>query len=181
MEQALNTDTDSNTLSQYLTFEVSGDEYAIGVLDAREIIPFEGCSHIPMAPKPVRGLINLRGRAVPILDLEIIFGREETPISKRSCIVIVGADEDDDALMGILTGSVNAVVEISDHDLEPPPAFGTSAQAQYLHGLAKIADKFVPVIDVGRVLSSETLESVTASIAADGSEALDPTTPGPEG
>ena len=98
-----------------------------------------------MAPKPVRGLINLRGRAVPILDLEIIFGRDETPISKRSCIVIVGANEDDEALMGILTESVNAVVEVSDNDIEPPPAFGTSAHARYLHGLAKIAEKFVPV------------------------------------
>ena len=177
----MNTDTDSNKLSQYLTFEVSGDEYAIGVLDAREIIPFEGCSHVPMAPKPVRGLINLRGRAVPILDLEIVFGREETPISKRSCVVIVGADEDDDALMGILTESVNAVVEVSDHDLEPPPAFGTSAQARYLHGLAKIAEKFVPIIDVGRVLSSETLEFVNANITAESLAALDPTTPGSEG
>jgi purine-binding chemotaxis protein CheW len=177
----LNTETDSEVLSQYLTFEVSGDEYAIGVLDAREIIPFEGCSHVPMAPKPVRGLINLRGRAVPILDLEIIFGREETPISKRSCVVIVGAGEDDDALMGILTESVNAVVEVSDHDMEPPPAFGTSAQARYLHGLAKIAEKFVPVIDVGRVLSSEALESVTAGIAAEDLDALDRTTPESEG
>jgi len=95
--------------------------------------------------------------------------------------VIVGADEDDDALMGILTEAVNAVVEVYDHDLEPPPAFGTSAQARYLHGLAKIAEKFVPVIDVGRVLSSETLESVTASIAVENLEALDPTTPISEG
>ena len=177
----MNTEMNSDTLSQYLTFEISGDEYAIGVLDAREIIPFEGCSHVPMAPKPVRGLINLRGRAVPILDLEIVFGREETPISKRSCVVIVGADEDDDALMGILTESVNAVVDVSDHDLEPPPAFGTSAHARYLHGLAKIADKFVPVIDVGRVLSSETLEAVTAGITAEDLEALDPTIPESEG
>jgi purine-binding chemotaxis protein CheW len=177
----VNTDTDSNEMSQYLTFEVSGDEYAIGVLDAREIIPFEGCSHVPMAPKPVRGLINLRGRAVPILDLEIIFGRDETPISKRSCIVIVGANEDDEALMGILTESVNAVVEVSDHDIEPPPAFGTSAHARYLHGLAKIAENFVPVIDVGRVLSSETLEFVNANITAEDLEALESTTPGSEG
>jgi purine-binding chemotaxis protein CheW len=160
---------------------VSGDEYAIAVLDAREIIPFEGCSHVPMAPKPIRGLINLRGRAVPILDLEIVFGRDETPISKRSCVVIVGAEENDDALMGILTESVSAVVEVSDHDLEPPPAFGTSAQARYLHGLAKIDEKFVPILDVGRVLSSEALQSVTANLAAEDLEALDLGSPGSGG
>jgi len=151
---------------QYLTFHSAGEEYAIGILQVKEIIPFNGATTVPMAPPAIRGLINLRGRAVPVIDLAIKFGATETQATNRTCViiadVIVGKEE---MVMGILTDSVKKVIELPVEDIDEAPNFGTGVASHYLSGLAKINEEFIPIIDVENVLSpEEVLEAVLPSL-----------------
>jgi len=152
-------------LSQYLTFESAGEEYAIAILQVREIISYTGATRVPMAPDGIRGLINLRGSAVPVVDLAVQLGRPETVASKRACVIIVdvGVGEQHET-MGILTDSVSEVLELHAEQVEDAPSFGTGMRPEYVAGLAKVGGGFVPILDLGRVLSSDALLAVADSV-----------------
>ncbi|MCH7868763.1 MAG: purine-binding chemotaxis protein CheW [Myxococcales bacterium] len=142
--------------SQYLTFEVCQEIYAIAILDLREIITFESATRIPMAPEAIRGLINLRGSAVPVIDLAIKFGKTQTPVSKRTCVIVLDSSSlNERGLIGILADQVCEVIELSKAEIEDAPDFGASVTSDYLKGLARVFDKFVPILDVDRLLSLE--------------------------
>ncbi len=141
--------------SQYLTFEVGEDLYAIGILELREIISFKSATRVPMAPRSIRGLINLRGSAVPVVDLAIEFGAEPTAVSKRTCVVILDAGRSrDGGTIGILADSVREVIELSQSEIEETPEFGLTASPEYLVGLARIGESFVPILEVQSLLSA---------------------------
>ncbi len=145
-------------MEQYLTFEVAGEIYAIGILDLREIISFQSATRVPMAPKSIRGLINLRGSAVPVIDLAMKFGDAPPEITKKSCVVIFDASESKErGMIGILADSVNEVIELSSDEIEPAPDFGATVSAKYLAGLARVSDQFIPILDVDRLLSAEEM------------------------
>ena len=150
--------TSTDHRSQYLTFEVSEDLYAIGILDLREIISFKSATRVPMAPKSIRGLINLRGSAVPVVDLAIKFGEVPTAVSKRTCVVILDASRSQEGgTIGILADSVREVIELADAEIEAPPDFGLTASAEYLVGLARVGESFVPILEVEKLLSAAEL------------------------
>lgn len=139
--------------SQYLTFQSAGAAYAVGILQVKEIIPYTGATKVPLAPEVIRGLINLRGSAVAVVDLAVRFGAPPTTDSKRTCVVIVDvAMGDDDAVMGILADSVSEVIDVPNTDVDNTPSFGTGVASDYLDGLAKVAEDFIPIINVERVL-----------------------------
>ncbi|MEZ4282417.1 MAG: chemotaxis protein CheW [Myxococcota bacterium] len=151
--------------SQYLTFEVGEDLYAIGILELREIISFKSATRVPMAPRSIRGLINLRGSAVPVVDLAIEFGSEPTAVSKRTCVVILDAGRSrDGGTIGILADSVREVIELSSAEIEETPEFGLTASPDYLVGLARIGEAFVPILEVQSLLSAAEV-----ALARDGS------------
>jgi len=156
-------------LSQYLTFQSAGEEYAIAILQVKEIISYTGATQVPMAPDGIRGLINLRGSAVAVVDLAVQFGRPETPGSKRACVVIVdvGAGEQHE-VMGILADSVSEVIDLRPEEIEDAPSFGAGVRPEYVAGLAKVGERFVPILDVGRVLSSDDLLAVADSVRSKG-------------
>jgi purine-binding chemotaxis protein CheW len=156
-------------LSQYLTFQAAGEEYAIAILQVKEILSYTGATKIPMAPDAIRGLINLRGSAVPVVDLAVQFGRPETPASKRACVVIVdvGVGEQQE-VMGILTDSVSEVIDLRAEEIEDAPSFGAGVRQEYVAGLAKAGEGFVPILDIERVLSSEDLLAVADSVRSAG-------------
>ncbi len=147
---------------QYLTFRIAGETYAIGVLQVKEILCFETITQVPSTPRSVRGVINLRGSVVPVVDLAVKFGLPESPITRLSCIVIVEVDLDgEQTVMGVMTDSVSQVVEFLPSDIEPPPPFGTNVQTNHLVGMGSDDDKFVLILDIDEVLTAEEL--VTAS------------------
>lgn len=146
--------------SQYLTFLCGEDVYAVGILHIKEIIEYGSLATVPMMPACVRGVINLRGAVVPVMDLAARFGGAPSGISKRSCIVIVevqGAEDECKQVLGMLVDAVNAVVEIAASDIEPPPSFGTRIRPDFIAGIGKAAGKFVTLLDIERVLSTEEI------------------------
>ena len=153
--------------AQYLTFSLSGGEYAIAVLSVREIIEHEAVTRVPSTPDFVRGVINLRGSVVPVVDLARKFGLPESPVTKRTCIVIVeAASEGERVVMGVLADAVNQVVEFATGEIEAPPSFGAPVRVDFLKGLGKLGDAFVLILDTDRVLSTEELSGVASTSVA---------------
>ena len=153
--------------SQFLTFMLGEDQYAVGILHIKEIIEYGSLATVPMMPDCVRGVINLRGAVVPVMDLSARFGRAPSAISKRSCIVIVEVEGDGECkqVMGMLVDAVNAVVEIAAGDIEPAPSFGTRIRPDFIAGIGKYNGKFVILLDIERVLSSEEIVEMARGTA----------------
>ena len=169
--------------NQYLTFLLAGELFAIPILNIKEIIEYGSLTTVPMMPTFIRGVINLRGGVVPVVDLSVRFGRKSTDITRRTCIVIIeveSADETGFAVMrsnsqkqdvGVVVDTVNAVLEIPSTEIEPPPSFGARIRADFIHGMGKVASKFVIILDVNRVLSVEEMAALgqaggTATLSA---------------
>lgn len=143
---------------QYLTFMLGGEAFAVGILHIKEIIEYGGLTEVPMMPSAIRGVINLRGAVVPVMDLSVRFGKTSTPVTKRTCIVIVEVETEEQRQdMGLVVDAVNAVLEIPASDIEPPPAFGARIRTDFIEGMGKVAGKFVILLDIDQVLSTEEL------------------------
>jgi purine-binding chemotaxis protein CheW len=141
---------------QYLTFLLADEMFAIGILSIREIIEYGFVTEVPMTPPFIRGVINLRGAVVPVVDLAVRFGRPARENSKRTCIVIVDIETADGCQqMGVVVDAVNEVLEIPPADIEPSPEFGARIRSDFIKGMGKINGKFVVVLDLNRVLSLE--------------------------
>ncbi len=143
---------------QYLTFSLGGEVFALGILNVKEIIEFGSITEIPMMPAFIRGVINLRGAVVPVIDLSARFGGRTSAVSRRTCIVIVelGSGEDRQDL-GVIVDAVNEVLEIPRGDIEPPPSFGARIRADFIQGMGKVNGDFVIILNVERVLSTEEM------------------------
>jgi purine-binding chemotaxis protein CheW len=146
--------------NQYLTFMLAEELFAIPILNIREIIEYASLTTVPMMPAFIRGVINLRGSVVPVVDLAARFGRKSTEINRRTCIVVIEVESesaDEKQNVGVMVDAVNAVLEIPRAEIEPPPSFGARVRADFIHGMGKVAGKFVIILDVNRVLSIEEM------------------------
>ena len=150
---------------QYLTFMLGGEMFSIGILAIKEIIEYDGLTEVPMMPACIRGVINLRGAVVPVMDLSARFNKPSTEVTKRTCIVIVEVanEEQDSQVMGVVVDAVNAVLEIPSSEIEPPPAFGAKIRTDFIEGLAKVNGKFIILLDVNQVLSIEDVGALALS------------------
>lgn len=148
---------------QYLTFVLGGEVYALGILNIKEIIDYGHLTEVPMMPSFVRGVINLRGSVVPVIDLSARFGKGCTQIAKRTGIVIVetAADDDGHQDIGIIVDAVNEVVDIAKQDIEPPPSFGTGIRPDFINGMAKRDGHFVILLNVNKVLSVDEMAALS--------------------
>lgn len=151
------------TPGQYLTFLLKGKTYAIGILNIKEIIAYDRLTEVPMMPPFIRGVINLRGRVVPVVDLLSRFGQGSTALAKRTTIIIVetldqseaGANKVTD--IGIIVDAVNEVVDISEEMIEPPPSFGAAIRPEFIIGMAKQEGQFVVMLAVDTVLAIDEM------------------------
>jgi len=158
---------------QYLTFLLAGEEYAISILKVKEIIEYDTVTVVPKTPKWIRGVINLRGSVVPVVDLAVKFGLEERAVTRTSCIVILeGQLENQNTTMGIVADAVSQVMDLADGDIREVPEFGTRVQVNYLLGMAQLGKKFALLLDVDKVLSTDELlnldQASANAVAADG-------------
>jgi len=145
---------------QYLTFMLGGEMFSLSILCIKEIIWYANLTEVPMMPACIRGVINLRGAVVPVLDLSNRFGKPSTPVIKSTCIVIVEvptATEGEHQNMGVVVDSVQAVLEIPTSEIEPAPSFGAKIRSEFIEGIAKVGGKFVILLNVGKVLSMEEI------------------------
>ncbi len=154
-------------LAQYLTFMLAGEPFAIGILAIKEIIEYRGLATVPMMPACVRGVINLRGAVVPVIDLQARFGRPSSEVSKRTCIVIVEVANDSEPgrrqVVGVVVDAVNEVLDILPADIEPAPTFGARIRSDFIAGVGKVRGKFVILLDVDRVLTLDDLGEMVAA------------------
>lgn len=146
---------------QYLTFQLAGEMFAVGILNVKEIIEYGMVTEIPMTPSFIRGVINLRGAVVPVIDLAARFGSAPCQITRRSCIVIMEMEELDQRQdIGIVVDAVSEVLEIPAGEIEPPPAFGAKIRTDFIAGMGKVNGKFVIILNAGRVLSVEEMSGL---------------------
>ena len=147
--------------AQYLTFMLAGETFAIGILAIKEIIEYGSLTEVPMMPACVRGVINLRGAVVPVMDLLARFGRTPSAVSKRTCIVIVELQAGDERqVVGVVVDAVNEVLDIAPADIEPPPAFGARIRTDFIQGMGKVKGKFVILLNVDHVLSMDDMLAI---------------------
>jgi purine-binding chemotaxis protein CheW len=141
-------------LSQFLTFHVCQERLAIGILDVQEIIEITAMTKVPMTPDFIKGVINLRGSVVPVVDLASRLERCVSTITKRSCIVLVdvGVDEEHQTI-GMLVDEVNEILEIPEENMQPAPDFGTDIRADFIQRMGRVDDLFIVLLDVNHVLS----------------------------
>ncbi len=150
---------------QFLTLTLGEELFALPIEHIREIIEFGGLTEIPLMPAFLRGVINLRGAVVPVVDLAVRFGRERTAIGKRTCIVIVEvAQADSLQLLGIIVDAVNEVLAVEGHQLENRPAFGARIRADFIAGILKQNEQFVIVLDIPQVLSLDELADLVGTL-----------------
>ena len=170
--------TDARVVTQYLGFRIAGEVYGVELLRVREIIPCGALTRLPGVPPCVRGVVNLRGRVLPVVDLAVRFGLPELTVSRRSCVVVfdVGAVEGVGTItsIGVLVDAVTQVMELAADDVEPPPAFGTQASAEFVRGMAELEGKFALLLDVDRALD---LRGVVTAAAAQLLESQAPAVP----
>ena len=141
---------------QFLSFSVAGSDFAVGILQVKEILQYEVITRVPSVPASIRGVINLRGTVIPVVDLAVKLGLAATPVTPRTCILIVEvALGSDRTVMGVLADAVSEVLELGDGEIDPPPPFGTRVAVDYLTGMGKVGKGFVLLLDIDRALSAD--------------------------
>lgn len=151
--------TDSLSQTQYLTFYIGSEEYGVPILRVREIIAYGVVTRVPGAPLSVRGVINLRGAVVPVIDLAMKFRQTESVVTRRTCIVILDVVVNGEATTaGLLADAVSHVVDLPPGMIEPPPAFGTTVRLEYLQGMGRSDSGFVLILAVDKLLLEEEID-----------------------
>lgn len=146
---------DTSTLEgKYLTFILNHEEYGLEILKVREIIGLMDITPVPQTPAFMKGIINLRGKVIPVVDQRLKFGMPEAEYTKETCIIVVNIDN---RLMGIIVDTVSEVLDINAKDIEPAPSLGSSIKTDFILGMGKIKGKVKILLDVDKVLSLEEL------------------------
>ena len=164
MNQLTNTDKKEAKadIAQYLTFQAGDETFAIEILDVKEIIEIEAITKVPMMPPFIAGIINLRGRVVPVVDLSNRLGRRSSTITKKTCIVLVEVAHDDDAQpIGMMVDEVNEILEIGESHTQPAPDFGTDLRTDFIRAMGRVDEKFIILLDVNHVLSIEDISTLS--------------------
>jgi purine-binding chemotaxis protein CheW len=144
---------------KYLTFTLAGEEYGIGILKIKEIIGMMAITSVPQTPKFVKGVINLRGKVIPVVDLRLRFAMESIDYNDRTCIIVVEiGGRGTDIVIGIVVDSVSEVLNIKSEDIEDTPTFGTSLNTDYILGMAKMEGKVKILLDIDEVLSHDEIQ-----------------------
>lgn len=150
---------------KYLTFRLNAESYGLGILKVQEIIGIMPVTRVPRTPLFTRGVINLRGKVIPVLDLRLKFGMEAAADTERTCIVVVQVTRDGAPLtMGLIVDEVSEVVDVQENQIEPPPSFGASVNTEFILGMGKLGEKVVMLLDVDTALMSEEMAAAGAAV-----------------
>ncbi len=143
---------------QYLTFRLGQETFAMPILSIKEILEYPALTNVPLMAACVRGVLNLRGSVVPVVDLAVRFGRESGPQTRRTCVVIIEVQSEGEWMdVGVVVDGVNQVIDIPASEIEPPPSFGARLRADFIKGMGKVDGGFVVILDCGQVLSVQEI------------------------
>ncbi len=150
---------------KYLTFLLGEESYGLGILKVQEIIGMQSITRIPRTPDYVRGVINLRGKVIPVIDLRLRFAMEEAEVSRKTCIIVVQVSKEESSItMGIVVDEVSEVLEISAGQIEPAPAFGTQVETSFVLGIAKTEDAVKILLDIDRIMTEGEMANLARSV-----------------
>ena len=149
---------------KYLTFVLGDEEYGLEILKVREIIGIMGITAVPKTPEFVKGVINLRGKVIPVVDLRLKFGMEEAERTEETCIIVVDVGSVE---MGIIVDKVSEVLDIAGQDIEDAPEFGAAVDTAFILGMGKADERVTILLDIGKVLDTGYLSGVTEIIEGD--------------
>lgn len=154
----------SGTSRQYLTYSLANEHFGMELHQTREILEYSGVTQVPLMPKFVCGVINLRGEVVPVIDLGVRLGRDPIKIHKRTCVIVVELHHyEQPFVLGLLADEVNEVIDLKDEDIEDAPAFGAKIRAEFILGIAKNDDDFIVLLDAEKTLSPRELAHLVES------------------
>jgi purine-binding chemotaxis protein CheW len=156
-------------VGKYLTFRLQMEEYGLEILKVQEIMGMMKVTHIPKTPDFIRGVLNLRGKVIPVLELRRKFGMDSQKDDEKTCIIVVRLQDQDSITMGLIVDEVSEVLDIKDEQIEPPPQFGSSINTDFILGMGKIGDKVVSLLDIDQVLTGEEISilSKTTKVSKD--------------
>lgn len=168
--------TNQEQVGQYLTFLVDKESFAISILDVKEIIEIANITRVPLTPDYIHGVINLRGNVVPVIDLSARLKHKCAEVSKRSCIVLVEVEVNDgEQLIGMLVDEVREILEIPPDNIQPAPDFGTDIRTDFIKAMARVDEKFIILLAIGKVLSMEELSQLGRLTESHGSHIAEST------
>jgi purine-binding chemotaxis protein CheW len=146
---------------QYLTFQLEEEVFAFDIAKVREVLDFTDVTRVPQTPEFMRGVINLRGNVVPVVDMRLKFGMPATPKTVNTCVIIVEVTVDDEAMvLGAMADSVQEVLDLEQDQIEPAPRIGTRLNTEFIHGMGKRGEEFIIILDIDRVFSWTELSLV---------------------
>lgn len=143
---------------KYLTFVLGKEEYGLEILSVKEIIGLMPITHVPRMPEFVRGVINLRGKVIPVVDLRLKFSMDKVDDTQETCIIVVDLES---TLMGVVVDKVSEVLDISAGEIEETPSFGVTLDTSFILGIGKTKNKVIILLDISRVLTAEDLAAVS--------------------
>lgn len=157
--------------NQYLTFNLERELFALDISSVREVLELVNITRVPRTPEYIRGVINLRGRAVPVVDLKMKFGIGATERTVNTCIIIVEVSLDGEStILGALADSVQEVYEMESSQIEPPPRMGTPIRADFIRGMGKAGEQFIIILDINKVFTSLELAGLHHAMGESGAE-----------
>jgi purine-binding chemotaxis protein CheW len=160
----------AQSTSKYLTFRLGDEAYAIEILKVQEIIGLIAVTRVPRAPAYFRGVINLRGKVVPVVDLRRKFGLEAIADTNRTCIIVAQiARNGAVATVGLIVDQVSEVTQIAAEQIDPPPSFGAVVDTRFIRGLGKLSQKVLIILDIDCVMTEEEMTAVDHSLAVNAS------------
>jgi len=145
---------------KYLTFKLSDEEYGVEILKVREINGLTDITVVPQMPHYMKGVINLRGKVIPVVDLRLKFGLDEIPYTEQTCTIVVDVGKE----IGIIVDTVSEVLDIKDESIEPPPALGGAVDTTFILGMGKVGEAVKILLDIDKVLDEEEMTTVSAAI-----------------
>lgn len=176
--------SDDVAASQYLTFSLDQEQYAVDIRKVREVLEFSTVTKVPRMPEFMRGVINLRGTVVPVVDLRLKLGLSRTEATIDTCVIIIEVDaEGERIILGALADSVQEVIELDPKSIEPPPRFGTRIDIDFIRGIGKRDEQFIILLDINGVLTDQELRQVgeQTSASPDGTAELPGEAAAPKG
>jgi purine-binding chemotaxis protein CheW len=154
--------------SQYLTFKLDDEIFALGIEKVREVLDYTSVTKVPQVPEFMRGVINLRGSVVPVVDMRLKFAMAKTEQTVNTCIIIVEINlEGESTIVGALADSVQEVLDMEPHQIEPAPKIGTKLRTDFIRGMGKRDEQFIIILDIDKVFSNEELKEITYTNTAD--------------
>ena len=153
-----------DTVSQYLTFTLGEELFALNIASVKEVLEYTRITKVPRTPEYMCGVINLRGHAVPIVDLRLKFGMLKGEVTVNTCLVIVEVGREEESVaLGALVDSVREVIDLMPGEVEPPPKIGAAIDTEFIRGMARKNSEFIIILDIDRIFSTEELSTVSNS------------------